>query len=213
MSRILLPFVNQSLADEIYKYSTEKVIPENTELVRTGQHIQSLPLVLDGLVKVFTSYNEKEFLLYHIKPSESCVLSFITSNQNKPSTFFAKTEEASRILFLPISKVELWIKKYPDFNAMYLKLFSNRYYDLIGTLNHVLFDRLDFRLYRYLCKKVSFSNSIIVKMSHKQISYELGTSREVISRILKKLEFEKKVKQIKGGIIVLRAVTKVTDFG
>ncbi|MCD2259592.1 Crp/Fnr family transcriptional regulator [Psychroserpens luteolus] len=207
-----LPFLNESLADEIDKYSVEKIIPENTELIAAGQYIQSLPFVLDGLVKVFTSYGEKEFLLYHIKPSESCVLSFITSNKNKPSSFFAKTEEKSKILFLPIHKVDLWIKKYPDFNTMYLKLFSDRYYDLIDTLNHVLFDRLDLRLHRYLCKKAAVSNSIIIKMSHKDISYELGTSREVISRVLKKLEFEKKVKQSKSGIIVMKAVTKVTDF-
>ena len=212
MSSNYFPFFNPRLTEQIYKYSAEKIIPEHTELVSAGQYIQSLPVVLDGLVKVFTSYNEKEFLLYHIKPSESCVLSFITSNKNKPSTFFAKTEEESKILFLPINKVELWIKDYPEFNAMYLDLFSDRYYDLIDTLNHVLFDRLDLRLYRYLCKKVKLSNSIMIKMSHKEISYELGTSREVISRILKKLEFEKKVKQTKGGIIVLRAVTKVTDF-
>lgn len=212
MSKLIFPFFSESLTDEISKFSVEKTFPEDTELVSAGQYIQSLPIVLEGLVKVFTSYNQKEFLLYHIKPSESCVLSFITSNKNKSSNFFAKTEEESRILFLPINKVEYWIKKYPEFNAMYLDLFSDRYYDLIDTLNHVLFDRLDLRLYRYLSKKVGVSNSIIIKMSHKQISYELGTSREVISRVLKKLEFEKKVKQTKSGIIVLRAVTKVTDF-
>lgn len=212
MSRNLFPFYDQSLNDEIYKYSVEKKFLANTELISAGENIQSLPIVLDGLVKVFTAYNAKEFLLYHIKPSQSCVLSFITSNQNKPSTFFAKTEEDSRILFLPINKVELWIKNYSEFNTMYLELFSDRYYDLIDTLNHVLFDRLDLRLYRYLCKKTSISNSTIIKMSHKDISYELGTSREVISRVLKKIEFEKKVKQTKNGIVVLKAVTKVTDF-
>ena len=126
-----LSLFNIELRGEITSYSVIKNIPKNTELIGDGQIIKSIPVVLDGLVKVFTKYKEKEFLLYYIQPSESCLLSFITSNKNKPSAFFASTEEDSTILFMPINKVEYWIKKYPDFNTMYFNLFNDRYYDLI----------------------------------------------------------------------------------
>ncbi|WP_290858950.1 Crp/Fnr family transcriptional regulator [Flavobacterium sp.] len=93
-----------------------------------------------------------------------------------------------------------WIKKYPSFNAMYFNLFNERYFDLINTLNHVLFDRLDSRLYLYLKDKMAINNAAIITSSHKDIAYEMGTSREVITRVLKKLESESKVIQTSKGI-------------
>ena len=180
-----------------------KTVPRDTELVREGQYINSIPIVQKGLVKVFTKYNDKEFLLYYIQPSESCVLSFIVNKKNKPSTFFAKTEEESEILLLPAGKVQEWIKKYPKFNSMFFNLFNDRYFDLIDTLNHVLFDRLDSRLYLYLKEKMALNNTTILTISHKDIAYEMGTSREVITRVLKKLESESKVIQTLKGIKIL----------
>ena len=180
-----------------------KTVPRDTELVREGQYINSIPIVQKGLVKVFTKYNDKEFLLYYIQPSESCVLSFIVNKKNEPSTFFAKTEEESEILLLPAGKVQEWIKKYPKFNSMFFNLFNERYFDLIDTLNHVLFDRLDSRLYLYLKEKMALNNTTILTISHKDIAYEMGTSREVITRVLKKLESESKVIQTLKGIKIL----------
>lgn len=180
-----------------------KTVPRDTELVREGQYINSIPIVQKGLVKVFTKYNDKEFLLYYIQPSESCVLSFIVNKKNEPSTFFAKTEEESEILLLPAGKVQEWIKKYPKFNSMFFNLFNDRYFDLIDTLNHVLFDRLDSRLYLYLKEKMALNNTTILTISHKDIAYEMGTSREVITRVLKKLESESKVIQTLKGIKIL----------
>lgn len=86
---------------------------------------------------------------------------------------------------------------------MYFNQFNYRYYDLIDTLNHVLFDRLDTRLYAYLTEKAKITNTTIISISHKEIAYELGTSREVITRVLKKLETEKKVTLTSKGIQIL----------
>ncbi|MFY7742911.1 MAG: Crp/Fnr family transcriptional regulator [Flavobacterium sp.] len=152
----ILNYFDPDLLTLFEKEGVIKDIPKDTELIRDGQYINSIPIVIRGLVKVFTKYHEKEFLLYYIQPAESCVLSFIVSKKNEPSTFFAKTEEDSEILLLPAIKVQEWIKKYPQFNAMYFNLFNERYFDLIDTLNHVLFDRLDSRLYTYLKEKKTY---------------------------------------------------------
>jgi CRP/FNR family transcriptional regulator, anaerobic regulatory protein len=194
---------NIDLLKEIKDYSVIKNIPKNTEIIRDGQYITSIPIVISGLVKVFTTYNEKEFLLYYIKPSESCVLSFIISQKQEPSTIFANTEEDSQILLMPFDKVAKWIKKYPEFSAMYFNQFNYRYYDLIETLNHVLFDRLDTRLYSYLNDKAIATNTKTIVISHKDIAFELGTSREVITRVLKKLESENKILQTSQGIKII----------
>lgn len=180
------------------------MVSKGTELIRDGQYITSIPIVISGLVKVFTSYNEKEFLLYYIKPSESCVLSFIISQKQDPSTIFAKAEEDSQILLMPSIKVSQWVKKYPEFSAMYFNQFNSRYFDLINTLNHVLFDKLDTRLFIYLKKKANATNTTILSIMHKEIAFELGTSREVITRVLKKLESEGKILQTSQGIKILQ---------
>jgi CRP/FNR family transcriptional regulator len=194
---------DDELIDAFEKEGILKSVPKDTELIRDGQYINSIPIVLNGMVKVFTKYHEREFLLYYIQPTESCVLSFIVSKKNEPSTFFAKTEEDSEILLLPAVKVLEWIKKYPKFNAMFFNLFNERYFDLIDTLNHVLFDRLDSRLYLYLKEKMDLHQTTILTISHKEIAYDMGTSREVITRILKKLEAESKVMQTSKGIQLL----------
>jgi CRP/FNR family transcriptional regulator len=194
---------DDELIDAFEKEGILKSVPKDTELIRDGQYINSIPIVLNGMVKVFTKYHEREFLLYYIQPTESCVLSFIVSKKNEPSTFFAKTEEDSEILLLPAVKVQEWIKKYPKFNAMFFNLFNERYFDLIDTLNHVLFDRLDSRLYLYLKEKMDLHQTTILTISHKEIAYDMGTSREVITRILKKLEAEAKVMQTPNGIQLL----------
>lgn len=194
---------DDELIDAFEKEGILKSVPKDTELIRDGQYINSIPIVLNGMVKVFTKYHEKEFLLYYIQPTESCVLSFIVSKKNEPSTFFAKTEEDSEILLLPAVKVQQWIKKYPKFNAMFFNLFNERYFDLIDTLNHVLFDRLDTRLYLYLKEKMDLHQTTILTISHKEIANDMGTSREVITRILKKLEAEAKVMQTPNGIQLL----------
>ncbi len=199
----ILNYFDPDLLSLFEKEGVIKDIPKDTELIRDGQYINSIPIVIRGLVKVFTKYHEKEFLLYYIQPAESCVLSFIVSKKNEPSTFFAKTEEDSEILLLPANKVQDWIKKYPSFNAMYFNLFNERYFDLINTLNHVLFDRLDARLYAYLKEKKELLNSSVISLSHKDIAFEMGTSREVITRVLKKLEAESKVFQSSKGIEIL----------
>ena len=199
----IIQHFNSDLLQEIDSFSVVKNVPKDTEIIRDGQYITSIPIVISGLVKVFTRYNEKEFLLYYIKPSESCVLSFIIGQKQKPSTIFAKTEEDSQILLMPFDKVAIWIKNYPEFSSMYFNQFNVRYYDLIETLNHVLFDRLDSRLFAYLKEKSVATNTPTITISHKEIAFELGTSREVISRVLKKLESENKVLQTPKGIKII----------
>jgi len=188
---------------EIEKSSTIKEVVKGTEIIREGQYLTSVPIVVSGLIKVFTTYNEKEFLLYYLKPSESCVLSFIISQKQEPSKISARVEEDTTVLLMPYNKVTDWLNKYPEFSAMYFNQFNFRYFDLIDTLNHVLFDKLDFRLLAYLKEKVSVSNNTFITSLHKDIAIELGTSREVITRVLKKLESENKIIQTPQGIKII----------
>ncbi|MFY9154052.1 MAG: Crp/Fnr family transcriptional regulator [Prolixibacteraceae bacterium] len=197
----LFPLFPAELLAEINQNSILKTLPEGTEILREGQYIKVIPIVISGLIKVFTRSGDKELLLYYIKPKESCIMSFSASLKNQPSKIFAITEEDTTALLLPVEKVIDWTHQFPDINTAFFQQFNLRYSELLDTINHLLFDQLDKRLYDYLAKKTRLTNSNPLKISHRQVASELGTAREVISRVMKKLENEGKVKQNPNNLI------------
>ena len=130
-------------------------------------------------------------------------MSFSASLKNEPSKVFAYTEEDTTALLLPADKVSSWTRQFPDINTLFFQQYNLRYSELLETINHLLCDKMDKRLYDYLKEKVSLTNKNPLKISHRQIANELGTAREVISRIMKKLEKEGKVVQGTNSIKIL----------
>ena len=198
-----LSHLNPDLISEIIEMSTVQEIPSETKVLREGQYVKMIPIVLEGLIKVFTRHEDKELLLYYIQPNESCVMSFAASLKNEPSRVFAITEENTTTLLLPVDQVNKWIKQFPDINTLFFQQYNLRYSELLDTIHHVLFNKMDQRLYDYLNEKLNLTNKNLLKISHRQIANELGTAREVISRVMKKLENEGKVKQHTQGIELL----------
>ncbi|WP_436515913.1 Crp/Fnr family transcriptional regulator [Ekhidna sp. To15] len=195
-----LSFLGPELLNKIEMSSVIKDIPKGTEILREGQFVKVIPIVLEGLVKVFSRYREKELLLYYIRSHESCIMSFAASLQNDPSKIHAVTEEDSRILLLPVNEVASWIKQFPSINSLFYQQYNLRYSELLDTISHVIFDKMDKRLLDYLTERSKLTKHNPIKVSHQQIANELGTAREVISRVMKKLELEGKVHQHSNSI-------------
>jgi len=195
-----LSFLSSELIDELIESSIIKTIPKGTQILREGQYVKSLPIVLNGLVKVLSSFEERELLLYYIQPKQSCVMSFAAAISKKPGKVFAITEEDSQILLVPAEKLPLLLKKFPDLNDLIYNQYDLRYTELLDTIQHILFNKMDQRLFDYLKQKTKLTHQEAIKISHGQIASDLGTAREVISRIMKKLELEGKVSQEKDGI-------------
>jgi CRP/FNR family transcriptional regulator len=199
----LIPFLEPQLIDEILDVGVVQKIKKNTMILEEGSYVKMIPIVTKGLVKGFTTYNDKELLLYYIHPNESCVMSFAAGLNNDLSKINAITVEDSEVLLLPSTKVQEWIKKYPNFSRIFFNQYNKRYEDLISTINHLIFDKLDVRLYDYLKDKSTVLNQDFIEITHLQIAIELGTAREVISRLLKKLEKEGKIELTNHAIKVL----------
>ena len=199
-----LSYLNPDLVSEILSLASINDIEKNTEILREGQYVNVIPIVIEGLIKVFTSHQDKELLLYYIRPNESCIMSFAAGLRNEPSKVFAATEEDTTALLLPVDEVFKWTKQFPDINTLFFQQYNLRYSDLLDTIHHVLFDKLDKRLYNYLREKVRLTNQNPIKISHRQIASELGTVREVISRTMKKLEAEQLLKQHSNNIELLK---------
>ncbi len=199
----ILSKLNPDLVSEIKVSCSEVEIPKNTEVVRDGQYIKAVPIITKGLIKVFTRHEDKELLLYYIRSGETCIMSFDAALKNTPSKIFATTEENSTVLLMPVEKVFDWIKKYPDLNSLFFQQYNLRYNELIYTINELIFEKMDQRIYKYLKTKSEISGENPLKISHRKIATDLGTAREVISRIMKKLEYEGKVVQLDSGIKIL----------
>jgi CRP/FNR family transcriptional regulator len=131
----ILSFLKPKLLDELIKKSTLKEFSKGTEILREEQYVKVLPIVINGLVKVYSRFDEKELLLYYIEPAQSCVMTFYAALKNTPSKVFATTEEESKILLIPIQYLPNWLQEYPGFNDLFYNQFNLRYSELLDTMN------------------------------------------------------------------------------
>jgi CRP/FNR family transcriptional regulator len=199
----LINKLHPDLRAEIEEHAILKEIPQGMEILREGQYIKVIPIVVEGLLKVYTRHEDKELLLYYIKPQESCIMSFSASMKNEPSQIFAVAEEDTTALLLPVERIIQWTRLFPDINQLFFQQYNLRYTELLTTIHHLLFDRMDKRILDFLANKSQLTGRNPIKISHRQIAAELGTAREVVSRLMKKLENEGKIKQEANMIEIL----------
>lgn len=195
-----LGFLEKELLAEMVTHCSIHQFPAGTELVRIGQYVKVIPIVLSGLVKVMTQHEDKGYLLYYIKPNESCVMSLTAGIKRQQSLIEAITETESELLLIPSEKIQHWIEIYPRLNKLFYQQYEDRYSDMIETVHHLLFDKLDKRILHYLNEKSETLQQNPVKISHRQIAQDVGTAREVVSRVMKQLERDNLVKQLHDSI-------------
>lgn len=199
-------YLGKDLLAELLSVSTVKTFDSTTELVREGQYIKFIPIVLNGLVKVYTQIEGKELLLYYIKPEESCIMSFSSSLNNEKSKIFAITQEECEILLIPSDNMAKWVTQYPTINKLFYHQYDLRYAELVDTIHQMLYYKLDKRLLDYLKEKVDITGKNPIKISHKEIANDLGTAREVISRLVKKMEKQLILKQYHDSIELIEGL-------
>jgi CRP/FNR family transcriptional regulator len=189
----LIPQVDSELLNFIANDTVEMDLTSDTTLLKTGNYVQSVPLVINGLIRVSRMEEDKELLLYYIHPGEMCIMSFSACCSNSASLIEAVTLEETKLLLIPSVKLREWISKYPSFNYYIYQMFNIRYLDLIETIDQLIFNHLDDRLLNYLKDKTILSGNNTISITHQQIATDMGTAREVISRLLKKLERDNKI--------------------
>ena len=200
----ILSFLENQLVDQLVEHASIETYRKEVVLIREGQYLKHVPVILEGMLKVYSQYDGKELLLYYIKPRQSCIISFDAAIYNKPSQIFAITELDSKILLLPTTKISAWTVEFPRLNQLFLDLYHLRYKDLLETINQLVFKSLDQRVYTYLLELSNQLDSDLLNIRHHEIARDLGTAREVVSRIIKKLEKEDKVSQTSNGIKIFR---------
>ncbi|WP_411897850.1 Crp/Fnr family transcriptional regulator [Elizabethkingia occulta] len=177
------------LVEKLYEYGMQKNYDAGTVILHENACIQAIPIVMKGTLKVIrTEEDGREILLYYIKTGESCIMSFLGGLHNEPSKVKAEVEEEAEILFLPMAKVSLFIKEYPQWLDYIFRLYHKRFEELLDVINSIAFKKVDERLLSLLYKKKELTGKDTLSITHEQLANELGTARAVVSRLLKQLE-------------------------
>ena len=194
-------FSEVELKEELLSTSQQLNFPSATEIVKPGQYIKVVPYVLSGVIKVLRiNENGDELFLYYIRKGESCAESIAKSILNTTTNIKAIVEEDVELLAIPTEKVNQWFVKFPSWQLFVVKMLNQRYEELSHTLDNIAFKKVESRLIDYLKVKSEVLNSRVIIITHQEISSELATSREVVSRLLKALEIEGKVKLYRNKI-------------
>ncbi|MBN7810469.1 Crp/Fnr family transcriptional regulator [Algoriphagus sp. H41] len=197
-------FTDPHLIQAILKQGQLMNLPAGKVLMEPGQFIKAVPLVVSGSVKILRMDEEgKELFLYYLDPGETCALSLTCCSASKPSEIKAVVEEDAQMIFIPIQTHERFSDEYKQWKDFVSTTYQYRFQELLVALDAVAFKRMDERLMRYLVTKMKQHKANELHTTHQEIANELGTSREVVSRLLKQLE-KKKWIELGRNIIYIR---------
>ena len=179
------PLIRQKLSE----FGFAKTFSEGDIILNDNSYIKAIPIVTTGSIRVMrTDEDGREILLYYIKAGESCIMSFLGGLHQDTSKIKAIAEEESEILFIPVDKVSLLIKEFPEWLDYIFRLYHKRFEELLEVVNAVAFKKMDERLINFIKKKCEMTQKQTLFITHEQIANELGTARVVVSRLLKQME-------------------------
>lgn len=175
------------------KVIEEKAILKNFSagetLMQTGQYFKSTMLIVDGRVKLYRQGDDgKEFFMYYLEAGDACALSLICAAKQETSKILAKAIENTTVIMIPIDLMDKLMQEHKSWYYFVIETYRTRFEELLVTIDSVIFKSLDERLLFYLKKQVQQLQSTQLNITHQQIAKDLNSSREVISRLLKKME-------------------------
>lgn len=184
----LFPTLEEDLYQEIAKHGVVREVKAGETLLKVGQTIRSTMLITDGLIKLYREdYDGKEFFIYHLFAGQACSLSMVCAAKHETSEVLAKALTDTTILAIPLKFIDQWMSTYKSWYQFVITSYRERFEELLKTIDAIAFTGLDERLEYYLHKQVEKLGNHL-KITHQEIAGDLNSSREVISRLLKKME-------------------------
>jgi CRP/FNR family transcriptional regulator len=196
-------FEDELLA-EMDRVGKMQVIPEGEELIRPGQYIKSMPLLLRGSIKIMRPDPDgEELLLYYLEEGDTCTMTMACCVGQTRSEIRAVSETPVEIVMIPVELMEDWAGKYKSWRQFVFKSYHNRMLELLESVDDLAFKNMEERLERYLQNKTELTGEQNLYTTHQEIARDLHTSRVVVSRLLKKMEKEGMVKLHRNFIEVV----------
>ncbi len=193
-----------SLIDEIAASSQLRSFEEGDVLIDFGDAIHRMPLLISGAIKIFREdFDEGELLLYFLEKGDTCAMTMACCLGETKSEIKAVAENAGQVVMIPVQKMEEWLGKYKSWRNYVFNSYNNRLKEMLNAIDNLAFMNMNERLLNYLFEKAKVNNSRDVSNTHQEIAYDLHTSRVVISRLLKALENEGRIKLHRASIEIL----------
>lgn len=189
----IFPSLETDLVSELEKKASVNSYIAGEKLVKKGQYFRSALIVIEGLVKIYREDDDgNEFFIYYLEPGQACALSMICASRQETSEIMAVAIKDTEVLTVPFNIIDEWMTKYKSWSNFVLSTYRQRFEELLVTLDHVAFRNMDERLEFYLKRQAEkLGNNL--QLTHQQIADDLNSSREVISRLLKNMEKNKRL--------------------
>lgn len=192
---------DQDLMDEIIEVGSIETIPSGQIIMDVGKYIKTVPLIIEGSIRILREDEDgRELFLYYLRKGETCAVSLTCCMASEKSSIRAICEEDTVILRVPVQYVDIWTAKYIPWKNFVMNTYRDRYEELLSTIDSIAFMKLDERLWKYLINKVDLTKTTEIKITHQEIADDLHSTREVISRLLKQLEGQGKIKLGRNSI-------------
>lgn len=198
------PTFSNALIEEINSNVIEKSYVTGDVIMRTGQYIKNTVLVLSGSIKIYREDEDGgEFFMYYLQPGQACAISMICATKNEKSQIMAKVVEDAELMLIPLQLMDKWMMEHRSWYEFVIDTYRTRFEEVLEVIDSIAFRAMDERLLFYLKRHKEATGSADIKLSHQEIATELNTSREVISRLLKKMEQRGLVKLQRNQIDLL----------
>jgi CRP/FNR family transcriptional regulator, anaerobic regulatory protein len=185
----------RALQEEIARVGKVMQFKEGDVLMDYGSYIKLVPIILEGSIKVSREDEEgNELFLYYLQPGETCSMSFTCCMMNKKSEIRTIAEEDTTVIGIPNRYMDEWMGRYQSWKNFVMTSYDNRMLELVRTIDSIAFKKMDERLVEYLEKKAKATGSKTINATHQEIAYDMNASREAVSRLLKQLEKEGRLK-------------------
>ena len=185
----------EELVNEIINVGMHRTIKPNELLIDIGDKMSHVPLILNGAVKIIREdKNGEEIALYFLEKGDTCAISFINCINRTKSMFRGITEKETEGIFVPVEKIDEWLIKYKSWRHFIIDSYHMRLIEMVESIDSLAFMKLDDRLHKYLTDKVKIMKDNTLIITHQEIADDINTSRVVVSRLLKVLENEGKIK-------------------
>ena len=195
----------EALIDEIVKVATYKEFKADDYLIEIGDYIKTMPLLLNGAIKILREdENGDELLLYFLERGDTCAMTLTCCMGQSKSRIRAIAETNGAMVMIPVQKMEEWLTKYKTWRNFVFDSYNIRLMEMLEAIDTLAFMNLDERLYKYLTDKAKVIGDTEIQTTHQVIAYEMHTSRVVISRLLKALEIQGKIKLHRNKIEILQ---------
>lgn len=201
----IFPNFSNELIAAIESNATFQDYETGTILMRTGQYIKNTVLITKGKIKIYREGEDGgEFFMYYLQPGQACAISMICATKSEKSQIMAKVVEDVSVVMIPLNLMDKWMMEHRSWYEFVIETYRNRFEEVLEVVDSIAFRSMDERLEFYLKRHKDACGCNELKASHQEIATELNTSREVISRLLKKMEQRGLVKLNRNQIELLQ---------